>query len=111
MQFVTESFCHIICTSRWASAGNDDLLGVGARYGVHVSGVPDAVEVGHSDGSYYRDAVFNQRDVHGPVQTTGGELAGAIERVNDPHSILGQTFFHLIWSLFGKHTVVGTVIG
>ena len=52
-----------------------------------------------------------QRDVHRPVVTTEfGELAGAVERVDDPHPLGGQPD-GVVGTLLGQHRVTRTLGG
>ena len=52
-----------------------------------------------------------QRDVHRPVLAAEfGELAGAVERVDDPHPLGGQPH-RVVGALLGQHRVAGPSSG
>jgi hypothetical protein len=66
---------------------------------------------GKRDGPCHQLARLPQRDVYGPVLTAEfGELARAVQRVDDPHPVgtepsrIGLLFFG---GLFGEHRVIG----
>ena len=64
-------------------------------------------ERGERHGAGDGRAVDRQRDVHGPVDRGGlAELAGAVERIDDPHP-LGAEPDGVVDALLGQHGVVG----
>ena len=62
---------------------------------------------GKGDRACDEFAGLPERNVHGPVVATEfGELAGAVERVDDPHPLGGQAD-GVVGALLGQHRVAG----
>ena len=81
------------------------------RYDAGPAGAERLAERRLGDGTGDQVAVLPQRDVDGPVVARRlGELAGAVERVDDPHPARGEAGL-VVGRLLGQHRVVGPVLG
>lgn len=75
----------------------------------------DHAERGQGHGAHHGDAVDGEGDVHGPVGSwRGGELAGAVEWVDDPRPVGGEPPGEgggVLGRLLGEDRVVGSFPG
>ncbi len=107
---------HPLDEGRRAGAGDHDAgpLGGARRDHRRVAGVEGPADAGLRDGTGGELAVLPQRDVHGPVVAGRlGELAGAVEGVDDPHARGAQPVLvgDRGLALLGHHRVARTVLG